>query len=74
MTTAFGITDEIFAVALPSRGMICPAYLYGLIAIAFLGWVLGTLLGAAAGQICRSLSLTPWALCCTVCSWQSSYR
>lgn len=51
MTTAFGITDEIFAVASSQPGMICPAYLYGLIAIAFLGWVLGTLLGAAAGQI-----------------------
>lgn len=51
MTTAFGITDEIFAVASSQPGMICLAYLYGLIAIAFLGWVLGTLLGAAAGQI-----------------------
>ena len=51
MTTAFGITDEIFAVASAQPGTICPAYLYGLIAIAFLGWVLGTLLGAAAGQI-----------------------
>lgn len=51
MTTAFGITDEIFAVASSQPGMICPAYLYGLIAIAFLGWVLGTFLGAAAGQI-----------------------
>ena len=32
-------------------GTICPAYMYGLILIAFLGWTLGTLLGAAAGQI-----------------------
>ena len=29
MTTAFGITDEIFAVASSQPGMICPAYLYG---------------------------------------------
>ena len=51
MAAAFGITDEIFAVAPAQSGTICPAYMYGLILIAFLGWTLGTLLGAAAGQI-----------------------
>ena len=51
MAAAFGITDEIFAVASAQSGTICPAYMYGLILIAFLGWTLGTLLGAAAGQI-----------------------
>ena len=52
MAAAFGITDENFSpVASAQSGTICPAYMYGLILIAFLGWTLGTLLGAAAGQI-----------------------
>ncbi|MFR0950708.1 MAG: AzlC family ABC transporter permease, partial [Ruminococcus callidus] len=56
MAAAFGITDEIFAVASAQSGTICPAYMYGLILIAFLGWTLGPL--GAAGQIHPSLSLT----------------
>lgn len=49
--TAFGITDEIFAVASAQEGKITARYLYGMILIAFLGWSGGTFLGAAAGQI-----------------------
>ena len=51
LTAAFGITDEIFAVAAAQPEPLCPSYLYGMIGTAFLGWTLGTLLGAAAGQI-----------------------
>lgn len=51
MMAAFGITDEIFAVAFSQKGKINPRYMYGLIAISFAGWTMGTLLGAAAGQI-----------------------
>lgn len=51
MLVAFGITDEIFAVASAQKGKLKPAYMYGLIAVSFVGWTAGTLLGAAAGQI-----------------------
>ena len=49
--TGFGMTDEIFAVASGQPGEVRPAYMYGLIFISFVGWVMGTFLGAAAGQI-----------------------
>ncbi len=48
---AFGITDEIFAVASSQEGKLTARYLYGMILTAFLGWVAGTLFGAAAGQL-----------------------
>lgn len=50
LLAAFGITDEIFAVASIQPGTIKPKYLYGMIGIAFLGWVGGTTLGAVAGS------------------------
>ena len=48
---AFGNTDEVFAVASGKKGTVGKRYLYGLILTPFLGWSLGTLLGAAAGNI-----------------------
>lgn len=51
LITAFGITDEIFAVASAQEGKITARYLYGMILIAFLGWSSGTFLGACAGEI-----------------------
>ena len=50
LIASFGITDEIFAVASAQPGRLYPSYMYGLMAIAFVGWSGGTLLGAAAGQ------------------------
>lgn len=50
MAAAFGITDEIFAVASAQPHELSPSYMYGLISISFLGWSLGTLLGALAGR------------------------
>lgn len=55
LLTAYGITDEIFAVASAQPGLISAAYLAGLIVIAFFDWTLGTVLGAAAGQILPEL-------------------
>ena len=55
LLTAYGITDEIFAVASAQPGLISAAYLAGMIVIAFFGWTLGTVLGAAAGQILPEL-------------------
>ena len=51
IAAAFGITDEIFAVAHAQPGKIKPTYLYGVILTAGFGWVLGTFLGATVGQI-----------------------
>lgn len=50
LAASFGITDEIFAVAV-SQKSVSPYYMYGLIIISALGWVSGTFLGAAAGNI-----------------------
>jgi len=50
LLASFGITDEIFVVS-SAQKVVHPAYMYGLILISFVGWVSGTFLGAAAGQI-----------------------
>ncbi len=51
LLAAYGITDEIFAVASSQPNRIKASYMYGLILISFLGWATGTLLGASAGQL-----------------------
>lgn len=48
---AYGITDEIFAVAYSQSEAITPYYMYGLISVSAFGWTLGTLLGALSGQL-----------------------
>ena len=47
---AFGITDEVFAVSYAQPFLITPAFMYGIILVSFVGWVLGTVLGASAGH------------------------
>lgn len=51
LIASYGITDEIFAVCSAQTEPLTPSYMYGMIAIATLGWVGGTLLGALAGSI-----------------------
>lgn len=51
IAAAFGITDEIFAVSYAQEDRVKPWYMYGLILISASGWVAGTFLGAAMGQI-----------------------
>lgn len=51
LLASYGITDEIFAVCSAQKEPLTPAYMYGMILIATLGWVSGTFLGASAGQI-----------------------
>ena len=51
LLAAFGITDEIFAVAAAEKGPVTPSYFYGLMTLPYVGWGLGTLLGALAGDI-----------------------
>lgn len=48
---AFGITDEIYAVSAARPGKNSPYFHYGAMALAIPGWTIGTLVGAAAGQI-----------------------
>jgi predicted branched-subunit amino acid permease len=51
MIFSFANTDEIFAVASSQPGKIGKYYLYGLMIAPWIGWSLGTLLGAAAGTL-----------------------
>lgn len=48
---AFINTDEVFAVAAGRPGEVGRWYMFGLITAPYLGWGLGTLCGAAAGDI-----------------------
>jgi Predicted branched-chain amino acid permease (azaleucine resistance) len=48
---SFGVTDEIFAVAMQQKGSVNAAYLSGLILTPYAGWSLGTLLGATATDL-----------------------
>ena len=48
---SFVNTDEVFAVSSAKEGSVGRKYMYGLILTPFLGWSLGTLLGACAGDI-----------------------
>ena len=49
--SAFGITDEIFAVAINEGGELGPRFMYGLITLPYLGWTAGTLIGVLAGDV-----------------------
>ena len=48
---SFMMTDEVFGVASGNKGKVGRNYLFGLILTPFLGWSLGTFLGAGAGNI-----------------------
>lgn len=48
---SFGNTDEVFAVARSQKGEVGSRYLYGLILTPYVGWALGTFIGAAAGSL-----------------------
>lgn len=50
LLVSFMNTDEIFAVA-SGHGSVGTKYMYGLILTPFIGWSLGTLVGAVAGNI-----------------------
>ena len=51
MFFSFANTDEIFAVASSQPEKLHHHYLYGLMVMPYIGWSLGTLLGAAAGAV-----------------------
>lgn len=47
----FGVTDEIFAVAMGNYKAVGMKYMLGLMSTPYLGWSLGTLIGAVAGSV-----------------------
>ena len=51
LVVSFVNTDEVFAVASGHAGPVGTSYMYGLILTPFIGWSLGTLVGAVAGNI-----------------------
>ena len=55
---AFVNTDEVFAVASSAPGTVGRKYLYGLILAPYLGWSLGTLLGAIAGNVLPAIVIS----------------
>ena len=48
---SFGITDEIYAVAISQKGKISASFMLGLIILPFIGWTSGTALGAFVGEL-----------------------
>ena len=64
---AFALTDEIFAVAICKGQRLTKKYLLSLLALPYIGWVLGTLSGAIAGNILpdilvKALSVSMYAM------------
>lgn len=51
MLAAFFVTDEIFAVASTRKGLLTFPYMMGLGCLPWIGWTLGTALGAFAGEL-----------------------
>ena len=63
----FGLTDEVYAVAVVQPERVNAAYYAGLALISYLGWNAGTLLGATLGQLLpevlrRALSISIYAM------------
>ena len=57
----FGVTDEIFAVSVSQKESVSKEYMYGLIVLPYMGWSLGTLIGALLGVVV-STYLPPFVL------------
>lgn len=55
---AFSVTDEMFAVAIGKNQILGKKYVYSLMIMPFLGWTLGTLFGAIAGNILPGIIVT----------------
>lgn len=51
LLVSYGITDEIFAVEIGKKGRLSFSYIMGLILVSAFGWVFGTFVGAAAGNL-----------------------
>lgn len=58
LLVAFVNTDEVFAVASSQKGRVRRSYMYGLILTPYLGWSIGTLMGAVAGNVFPEIVLS----------------
>lgn len=54
----FANTDEIFAVAMSRPGSVGSKFMLGLMTLPIIGWTLGTLMGAIAGDILPAIIVT----------------
>ena len=48
---SFGNTDEVFAVCMQQKGAVTTPYMAGLVVCVYIGWALGTILGATVTSI-----------------------
>ena len=48
---SFGNTDEVFAVCMQQKGPVTTPYLSGLVICVYIGWALGTILGATVTSL-----------------------
>jgi len=48
---SYGLSDEVFALSALYPKPLDPLYTFGIISVAVPGWTIGTLLGAAMGQV-----------------------
>ena len=55
---AFVNTDEVFAVSVGKGRLLSRSYLYGLITAPYIGWALGTLIGAISGNILPTIVIS----------------
>ncbi len=55
---AFGVTDEIFAVAVSNKEKVTKKYFLGLMFLPYFGWATGTILGALLGNVLPSVIVT----------------
>lgn len=74
LLVSYGITDEIYAVAISQPGLLTARYMYGLILMPTIGWTLGTALGAAAGELLPAAVTDAMGIVLYGCSWRSSCR
>ena len=63
----FGVTDEIFVMAMKKKGSVGRHYFFSLMSLPYLGWALGTLTGALCGEllpplICKSLGIALYGM------------
>ena len=68
---SMGITDENFGLAISQTNMIDPLYMFGCYCMSMPGWVLGTIVGATAGnifppRITAALSIALYAMFCSI--------
>lgn len=55
---SFGITDEIFAVAVSNKEKVTKKYFLGLMTLPYFGWASGTIFGALLGNVLPSIIVT----------------